>query len=139
MTTLLSAAIAACAPSNSNASETSADANESTATQGSDHVTEWKEGTISPDASQPIVIDFNAVWCPPCRMFGPVYHAVAAKYAAKAKFLSVDVDSVPAAAGQFGVSSIPQISVLKPDGTVKSTIGYMSEEEFIEFLDSALN
>ena len=104
-----------------------------------DVVVKWGNSPIEPDASLPTVIDFNATWCGPCVKFGPVYHAVAAEYAGKARFLSVDVDDARDVAVKFGVSSIPQISVLMPDGTVRSTVGYMTAEEFRDFLAKALH
>lgn len=106
--------------------------------QVADVVKEMTEGIIVPDASLPVVIDFNAVWCPPCRKFTPVFHQIAEEYAGKAVFLSVDVDNVPTAARQFGVSSIPQVSVLMPDSSVTTSVGYMTADELKHFIDEAM-
>lgn len=89
--------------------------------------------TLRPDAELPVVIDFNATWCGPCQMFKPVFEKVAEEYDG-AIFLSVDVDNNPAVADQFEVNSIPQVTVLMPDGTTRSTVGYMDEAAFREFL-----
>ncbi|MDE6557425.1 MAG: thioredoxin family protein, partial [Duncaniella sp.] len=91
-------------------------------------------GTIAPHATLPTVIDFNATWCPPCQKFAPIFHEVAEEMKGKALFMSVDVDKNAAVARQFGVQSIPQISILYPDGTVRSTVGFMPKEEFLKFL-----
>ena len=88
---------------------------------------------ISPDTELPVVIDFNATWCGPCMRFKPTFEKVAAEYDG-AVFLSVDVDNNPKAAEQFGVTNIPMITVLMPDGTTDSRIGYMEEDEFRKFL-----
>lgn len=117
---------------------TAAAAPEPAATQTEEAVIETGDVTILPDEKLPVVIDFNAVWCPPCQKFGPVFHEVAREYRGRAIFRSVDVDSAPNLAVQFGVSSIPQISVLMPDGRVKTAVGYMSKEQFTSFLDSSL-
>lgn len=93
---------------------------------------------ITPDGKLPIVIDFNAEWCPPCRMFGPVFHEVAASMQGKARFVSVNVDDYSAVARKFGVTSIPQVTVLKPDGSIVNTTGYMDRPTFEAFLSSAL-
>lgn len=106
--------------------------------QVADVVKEMTDGTIAPDAKLPVVIDFNAVWCPPCRKFAPVFHQIAEEYAGKAVFLSVDVDNVPSAARQFGVSSIPQVSVLMPDSSVTTSVGYMTADELKHFIDEAM-
>lgn len=102
-------------------------------------VTEWEGGTIAPDANLPVVIDFNADWCPPCRMFRPVFEKAAAANRDRALFVSVNVDSNPDAARQFNVTSIPQVSVLRPDGTVTTTSGYMDTSDFNAFLAGALS
>jgi thioredoxin 1 len=106
--------------------------------QVADVVKEMTDGTIAPDAKLPVVIDFNAVWCPPCRKFAPVFHQIAEEYAGKAVFLSVDVDNAPSAARQFGVSSIPQVSVLMPDSSVTTSVGYMTADELKHFIDEAM-
>lgn len=101
-------------------------------------VTEWQDGDITPDATRPIVIDFNASWCPPCRMFRPVFEKAAKARHAQAVFVSVNVDSHPDIARQFNVSSIPQISILMPDGGVTTATGYMDDDAFNAFLSRAL-
>lgn len=93
--------------------------------------------TITPDATLPTIIDFNATWCGPCQRFAPIFEAVAKEMKGKAKFVSVDVDDSPIAAQQFNVQNIPQITVLKPDGTYKSTIGFMEKDQFIKFINEA--
>ena len=98
-------------------------------------VVEYKRNaTIAPDEKLPIIIDFNATWCGPCRRFAPIFEAVAKEYKDKAIFMSVDVDNSPNAARQFEVSAIPQVSILMPDGTITSTVGYMEKAQFLQFL-----
>lgn len=94
--------------------------------------------TITPDATLPTIIDFNATWCGPCQRFAPIFETVAKEMKGKAKFVSVDVDDSPIAAQQFNVQNIPQITVLKPDGTYKSTIGFMEKDQFVKFINEAL-
>ncbi len=101
-------------------------------------VTVWAGGEIKPDAEMPLVIDFNATWCGPCRQFAPVFHQVAEEMAGKARFVSVDVDNCPDAARQFQVSSIPQITILMPDGKQSSAVGYMTAEEFKNFISLSI-
>lgn len=96
---------------------------------------EYAENThITPDAKKPIVIDFNAKWCGPCQRFAPTFDAVAKELSDKAIFISVNIDNSPATATQFGVTAVPQISILMPDGSVRSTIGFMEKSDFLRFL-----
>ena len=89
---------------------------------------------INPDKTLPTVIDFNAVWCGPCQRFAPIFEQVSKEYSGKAIFISVDVDESPELARQFEVSAIPQLTVLMPDGSVKSNVGFMEKTQFIEFI-----
>lgn len=97
-------------------------------------VIQWTGGKISPDKNLTTVIDFNAVWCGPCQKFAPVFESVADQYAGEYRFISVDVDKCRETAEQFQVSSIPQITILRPDGSMNSAVGYMTETEFKTFL-----
>lgn len=93
-----------------------------------------KNAAITPDEKLPVIIDFNATWCGPCQRFAPIFEETAKAYKGKAIFMSVDVDKSPLAAQQFEVSAIPQVSILMPDGTMTSTVGYMEKAQFIDFL-----
>lgn len=96
-----------------------------------------KSGEIRTRGDKPVVIDFNATWCGPCVAFSPIFHKVAAEMESKALFLSVDVDRSPRAADDFGVSSIPMVSIVFPDGVVDNHVGYMGQEEFVRVLNSS--
>lgn len=88
---------------------------------------------------KPLVIDFNATWCGPCKMFAPVYHKVAADYTAKATFASVDVDECKALAEKYEISSIPCVVIIYPDGRKPaSQLGNLPEDDFRAFLDANL-
>lgn len=134
--TFTAAALTACGSGNS-----------ATAEQKAEDMTEFDAGgpveyvnnaTITPDKTLPTVIDFNATWCGPCRRFAPIFEEVAKEYKGKAIFMSVNVDNSPIAAQQFEVSAIPQVSILLPDGTYTSSVGFMEKEQFVEFLSTAI-
>ena len=104
-----------------------------------DNVIEVAAGQTAIDKSDKlVVIDFNAEWCGPCQKFKPVFHAASAKYADQAVFYSVNVDSCGELASAYNVSSIPQITFIKPDGTVTSDLGYKTEAEFDSIMTAVL-
>ena len=101
-----------------------------------DTATETAAETVEADnatvvAGLPQVIDFNATWCGPCRMFAPTFEKLEKKYEGKITFLSVDVDENPDMAAQYEVQSIPTVVYINAEGkTVDVTVGLLSEEEF---------
>ncbi|MBS7374416.1 MAG: thioredoxin [Muribaculaceae bacterium] len=101
-----------------------------------DTATETAAETVVADnatvaAGMPQVIDFNATWCGPCRMFAPTFEKMEKKYEGKITFQSVDVDENPDMAAQYEVQSIPTVVYIDAEGkTVDVTVGLLSEEEF---------
>lgn len=69
------------------------------------------------------ILDFNAVWCGPCKQFAPVFEQAAAKFGQTVDFVSIDVDENPATANAFGVRSIPTVVFIYPDGKTKQYVG----------------
>ncbi len=98
-------------------------------------VTELTDSDTIPVMPQkPIIIDFNATWCGPCREFRRVFEKVASTYSGHATFYSADVDNCPGLASRYGVTSIPHITVITPSGEVKTFNGYMTEEQFSKII-----
>lgn len=80
-------------------------------------------------SEKPVLLDFWATWCGPCRMLSPIISEIAEKYAGKIKVGKVNVDEQPALANAFQVASIPMIVVMKNGKAVNSAVGYRPIEQ----------
>ena len=84
------------------------------------------------------VLDFNATWCGPCQKLGPIFDAISAKYP-EVEFVSVDIDNNPKTAELFGVSSIPQVTLIAPDGRTQTYVGLVEEIYPLEAFQKTLD
>jgi thioredoxin 1 len=78
-------------------------------------------------SSEPVLVDFWASWCAPCKMLAPVVEKVANAYSGKAKFVKLDTDANPNIAGQYQVSGIPCLILFKNGQPVDRIMGYVPE------------
>ena len=79
-------------------------------------------------AEQPVLVDFYADWCGPCKMMAPVVEKIAEEIGDKAKICKLNVDDAQSIAAQYGVMSIPTFIVFKQGEPVNKTVGVQSEE-----------
>lgn len=79
-------------------------------------------------SSQPVLVDFWAPWCGPCKMLAPVVEKVASANAGKAKFVKLNTDDNPSLAGEYQVSGIPCLILFKGGKPVDRIVGYVSEQ-----------
>lgn len=83
----------------------------------------------------PVLVDFWAAWCGPCRMIAPTVEAVAEKYAGNAKVVKVDVDENPSISQRYGIKGIPTLILFKNGKEEERVVGATSKEALSRMID----
>ncbi len=90
------------------------------------------------ESSIPVVVDFWATWCPPCRILGPIVEELSGDYDGKALICKVDVDENQELAQKYSIMSIPTVLFIK-DGEIKEqVVGALPKEQLAEKIDAML-
>lgn len=95
------------------------------------------EATFQQDvlgADQPVLVDFWAEWCGPCKMISPIVDEIAGEYAGKLRVVKVDADTNPTIIQQYGIASIPTLMLFKNGEMVARLVGFKPKEELLKKL-----
>ena len=90
-------------------------------------------------AKTPVLVDFWAPWCAPCRMVAPVVDELAEEYEGRVSFGKVNVDQSPKIASQYGVMSIPTLIFFKDGKPISNIVGFRPKAELKQSLDNVLD
>jgi thioredoxin 1 len=104
------------------------------------HVREFTDGNFETEvisSKEPVLVDFWAEWCMPCRNLAPVIDAVAEELAGKARVGKVDTDSNRNISVKYGITAIPTIIIFKGGQVVKKFVGFKKKDELVAALQEA--
>ena len=89
-------------------------------------------------SAEPVVVDFWAEWCGPCKMIGPSLEELAKDYAGKVKIVKLNVDENPGVAGKLGIRSIPTLMLFKGGKVASQKVGAAPKGELAKWINAAI-
>ena len=107
----------------------------------SDNIVHTSDGNFEADvinSAKPVLLDFWAEWCGPCKMIAPLLDEAADEYADKLSVVKINIDENPNTPQKFGIRSIPTLMIFKDGAPQAQKLGAMSKSQLVEFLDSNL-
>ena len=105
------------------------------------HPTDTTDATFDADvlkSDQPVLVDFWAPWCGPCRMVAPVVEELSQDYDGKVKFVKLNTDENPQVAGKYGIRSIPTLLIFRGGEPVGQVVGFRPKSDLSKRLDEVL-
>ena len=89
-------------------------------------------------SEQPVLVDFSATWCGPCKKLETIVHEIAGDYDGRLKVVKVDVDQAPTTAAKFGVMSVPTVLLFQGGAVKDQVVGLVSKQALSDRVDKVL-
>jgi thioredoxin 1 len=102
------------------------------------HINDADFETTVVQSDIPVLVDFWAPWCGPCKMIAPILDEIAPEFAGKAKIVKINVDDNQLVAGQFGIRSIPTLLLFKNGQLVATQVGALPKNQLAAFINQHL-
>tara|TARA_B100000579_G_scaffold416043_1_gene411205 strand:+ start:1837 stop:2163 length:327 start_codon:yes stop_codon:yes gene_type:complete len=100
--------------------------------------TNFQQDVIDDSNNQPVLVDFWAEWCGPCKALGPILENIATEFEGKIKVKKINIDENPSAPANYGIRSIPTIMIFKDGAVANTKIGLSSEADIKDWINSQL-
>ena len=107
----------------------------------SEHILHVTDATFKNEVLEsgvPVLVDYWADWCGPCKMIAPVLEEVAREYAGKLKIAKLNIDDNPKTPGEYGIRGIPTLLLFKGGNVEATKVGALSKSQLTAFIDSNL-
>ena len=89
-------------------------------------------------SEQPVLVDFSATWCGPCKRLEPIVHEIAGEYSGRLKVVKVDIDQAPTIASKFGVMSVPTVLLMQGGAVKDQVVGLVSKQHLTDKVDKVI-
>jgi len=129
----------AAAPAPAGQEQPTAKVTEISQDQFAELVSDYTTGTWKMKSDKPVIVDFNATWCGPCKRLAPILEELAQEYDGKVVFYSIDVDKNKPLAKSFGVRSIPMLLLCPVEGEPEQIVGLYPKEELVKAIEYVLS
>ncbi|MCC6983061.1 MAG: thioredoxin [Bauldia sp.] len=90
------------------------------------------------NSPEPVIVDFTADWCPPCKVIAPFLDEIAVELRGRARIIKLDVDANPYTTTQYGVRSMPTLMIFKSGEPISMTVGAAPKARLLEWINSAI-